>query len=169
MKKNKAVFLDRDGTINKNFGYVFQKEKFIFLKNAINAIKFLKNNGYKVIVVTNQSGVARGFFKLEDVKKLHDWVNLKLKKKGVKIDKFYVSTYHPRFSKQKNQSHLRKPNPGMLIKAQKDFSIDFSQSFMIGDSKSDKLAAKKVNLIFIRKKQNLLACAKQGLKRILKT
>ena len=168
MKKNKAVFLDRDGTINKNFGYVIKKNKFFFLKKAIVAIKFLRKKRYKVIVVTNQSGVARGYFKLKDVKELHQWVNFKLKKKDTKIDKFYVSTYHPKFSKQKSQSYLRKPNPGMLLKAKKDFKIDFRKSFMIGDSKTDLLAAKKVNLLFVRKRQNLLECAKLGLKKILK-
>ena len=148
MKKNKVVFLDRDGTINKNFGYVIDKDKFIFLKKAISAIKFLREKDYKVIVVTNQSVVARGYFTLKDVNELHRWVNLQLRKKNTKIDRFYVSTYHPKFSKQKKNAYLRKPNPGMLIRAKKDFKIDFKKSFMIGDSNSDLLTAKKVNLLF---------------------
>ena len=166
MKKNKVVFLDRDGTINKNFGDVINKDKFIFLKKAISAIKFLREKDYKVIVVTNQSGVSRGYFKLKDVNELHRWVNLQLRKKNTKIDRFYVSTYHPKFSKQKKNAYLRKPNPGMLIRAKKDFKIDFKKSFMIGDSNSDLLTAKKVNLLFIKKKYNLLRCAKLGLKKI---
>ena len=77
----KAVFLDRDGTINKNYGYVYSKEKFVFLKKAISALRFLKKKKYKIIVITNQSGIARGYYKLSDVNKLHRWINNVLKKK----------------------------------------------------------------------------------------
>tara|TARA_Y100000768_G_scaffold317431_1_gene252680 strand:+ start:81 stop:590 length:510 start_codon:yes stop_codon:yes gene_type:complete len=169
MKKNKAVFLDRDGTINKNFGYVHQVKNFIFLKKVITAIRFLKNKGYKVVVVTNQSGVDRGYFKLRDVTKLHKWINYILKKNKTKIDKFYVSTYHPNFSKNNSKAYLRKPKPGMLIKAKKDLNIDLNKSFMIGDSKTDQLAAKKVNLLFVKKRANLLTCAKSGLAKLSKS
>ena len=168
MKKNKAVFLDRDGTINKNFGYVFHPKKFIFLKKAITAIRFLKNKGYKIVVVTNQSGVDRGYFNLDDVTRLHKWINNVLKKKNTKIDKFYISTYHPKYSKNKKNAYFRKPKPGMLLKAKKDFNIDLNKSFMIGDSKTDALAARKINLLFVKKKANLLKCAQLGLAKLSK-
>ena len=118
--------------------------------------------------MTNQSGVDRGYFNLKDVIKLHKWVNYTLKKNNTKIDKFYVSTFHPKFSKNKLNAHLRKPKPGMLIKAKKDLNIDLSNSFMIGDSKIDQLAAKSINLLFVKKKANLLLCAKLGVRKISK-
>ena len=86
MKKlNKAVFLDRDGVINKNSGYVAHIENFVWLKNVKLAIKLLNNKKFKVIVITNQSGVARGLYTEKDVKKLHNWINYELKKRKQKL------------------------------------------------------------------------------------
>lgn len=162
-KKSKAAFLDRDGTINKNFGYVIDKKKFKFLKNAIPAIKYLKKKKFLVIVITNQSGISRGFFSNKAVIKLHNWVIKELKKKKTLIDKFYFCSYHPRFSKlSKKNNFMRKPNPGMILKAAKDFNVDLKKSFMIGDSLSDKLAAKRAGILFFKKKQNLLITVKRA-------
>ena len=163
---NKAVFLDRDGVINKNYGYVYSVNKFIWLKNVKKAIKYLNNRNYKVIVISNQSGVARKIFKEKDVNNLHKWMNLELKKINAKIDKFYFCPFHPKYGNKyyKKNSYLRKPNPGMLLKAIRKYNINKEKSFMIGDSESDLICAKKAKIKFFFKKNNLL----KDIKRIIK-
>ena len=96
MKKlNKAVFLDRDGVINRNSGYVTHIEKFVWLKNAKLVIKLLNKYKYKVFIITNQSGVARGLYSEKEVIKLHKWINIELKKVNAKINDFFYCPYHP--------------------------------------------------------------------------
>lgn len=136
---NKAVFFDRDGTLNVNTDYLYKKEDFIWMPDAVEAIKYANDHGYLVIVVTNQSGVARGYYTEEDVKLLHEWMNQELKKKGAHIDAFYYCPYHtkgtvPEYTKD---SEDRKPKPGMVLKAIKDYDIDPKQSIMIGDKPLD--------------------------------
>lgn len=169
MKKlNKAVFLDRDGVINKNSGYVACIEDFVWLKNVKLAIKLLNRKKFKVIVITNQSGVARGLYAENDIKKLHNWIKHELKKKKAKIDDFFYCPYHPRglIKKYKRKSFLRKPKPGMILKAKKKHNIDLKNSFMIGDQKSDEVCAKRVKLNFFYKKNNLLKDIKIILKKL---
>ena len=155
--KNKALFLDRDGVINKDFGYVYSKKNFVWLKNVKKAIKYTYKKNYLIIVITNQSGVARGYFSEKDIKNLHLWVNKVLKKENCKIHDFFYCPYHPQFGtkKYRKDSFLRKPNPGMILKAVKKWDININKSFMIGDKITDKSAAKSVNLKFIKKKYNL--------------
>ena len=169
MKKlNKAVFLDRDGVINRNSGYVTRIEDFIWLKNVKRTIKFLNKNKFKVFIITNQSGVARGFFTEKDVKALHKWMNLELKKTEAKIDDFFYCPYHPTvgLKKYKKKSFYRKPNPGMVLKAIKMYKVDVNQSFMIGDKKTDEICANRSKLKFYYKKNNLLKDVKIILKKI---
>ena len=169
MKKlNKAVFLDRDGVINKNSGYVTHIHDFIWLKNVKLAIKLLNKKKFKVIVITNQSGVARGLYTEKDVVKLHSWINKELKKGGAKIDDFFYCPYHPlgKIKKYKKNSFLRKPLPGMILKAKKKHNINLKNSFMIGDQKSDEICAKKVKVNFFYKKNNLLKDIKIILKKL---
>ena len=156
--KNKALFLDRDGVINKNFGYVFSIKNFVWLKNVKKAIKYAYSKKYLIIVITNQSGVARGIYTENDVKKLHKEVNKELKKINCKIHDFFYCPYHPKYGNRKyrKNSYLRKPNPGMILKAVKKWNIDLSKSLKIGDEKTDMIAAKKSNVRFIKKKYNLL-------------
>ena len=156
--KNKALFLDRDGVINKNFGYVFSIKNFVWLKNVKRAIKYAYNKKYLIIVITNQSGVARGIYTENDVKKLHKEVNKELKKINCKNHDFFYCPFHPKYGNRKyrKNSYLRKPNPGMILKAVKKWNIDLSKSLMIGDEKTDMIAAKKSNVRFIKKKYNLL-------------
>ena len=164
--KNKALFLDRDGVINKNFGYVFSMKNFVWLKNVKKAIKYAYDKKYLIIVITNQSGVARGFYKENDIKILHSVINRKLKKKNCKIHDFFYCPYHPKYGnkKYKKKSYLRKPSPGMIFQAVKKWNIDINKSFMIGDKKIDMIAAKRSNLKFIKKKYNLLKEIKKHLK-----
>tara|TARA_B100000749_G_scaffold108249_1_gene82781 strand:- start:244 stop:744 length:501 start_codon:yes stop_codon:yes gene_type:complete len=163
--KNKALFLDRDGVINKKMGYVYSTQKFIWLKNVKKAIKYAYDNKYKIIVITNQSGVARGLYSERDIVKLHKTINKELKVSKCKIHDFFYCPYHPKYGNKKyrKDSYLRKPNPGMIVKAVKKWNVDIGKSLMIGDSNSDLIAAKRSNLRFVKKKYNLLREIKNNL------
>jgi len=142
MKFTKIAFLDRDGVINSgklNNGYVGSLKYFKWVQGAIKAIKFLNEKNYKVVVVTNQSGVARGFFTIKDVKKIHSYIQKKLKENNAKIDAFYLCPFHKDgiIKKYKKDSTLRKPRIGMFRLTQKRWKIDKKSSFMIGDQKTD--------------------------------
>ena len=165
MIKNKVLFLDRDGVINKNIGYVHSIQNFIWLKNVKKAIKYAYDNKYKIIVITNQSGVARGLYSEKDIVKLHKTINKELKVSKCKIHDFFYSPYHPKYGNKKyrKDSYLRKPNPGMIFKAVKKWNVDIRKSLMIGDSNSDLVAAKRSNLRFVKKKYNLLREIKKNL------
>jgi len=138
-----AVFLDRDGVINVDVGYPYRKQDLKFITGAPNAISHLKTSGYLVVVVTNQSGVARGFFSENDVECFHRYIQQDLQKYHTKIDAFYSCPYHPdAIIKQYRFDHPdRKPKPGMIERAIKDLNIDRSKSFLIGDRLSDIQAA----------------------------
>ncbi len=138
----KAVFLDRDGTINKNEPeFVHKKEDFKFIPGVLAALKNLSRTDYKIIIVTNQSGIGRGYFTEKDLQKLHQWMLGQLKKENIRIDKIYYCPHHP-----KNNCFCRKPKPGMIEMAVKDFGINLSKSWVIGDSERDILMGKEVNL-----------------------
>lgn len=151
MKFIKVAFLDRDGVINSNKlnnGYIGSLKYFKWVLGAIKAIKYLNKKNYKVIVVTNQSGVARGFFTIKDVKKVHSYIQKKLKGYNAKIDAFYFCPFHEDgvIKKYKKKSLLRKPNVGMFRLAQKRWNIDKKSSFMIGDQKTDIEFAKRAKI-----------------------
>ena len=141
-KKIKIAFLDRDGVLNaskiKN-GYVGFIKDFKWIPGAKKVIKFLKKNGFKVVIVTNQSGIARGYFSIKDVYKLHRYLNDELIKFGTSVDKIYFCPYHKDgiVKKYKKNSILRKPRIGMFLKASKVWNIDKKKSFMIGDQITD--------------------------------
>mgnify|MGYP001255625233 CR=1 FL=1 len=159
LKKNfrlKAVLFDRDGTLNKNFGYVSQYKNFKWLKGSVDALKFLKFFKIKSIIITNQSGIGRGLYTMKDFLNLNKEINYFLKKKQANIDKFYCAPY---FRKSKNNKYkkgknLRKPDNGMIQKALKDFKLSNKNCVMIGDKNLDYLAAKKSKINFY-KKQNI--------------
>lgn len=138
----KVVFLDRDGTINKEVGYLHKKEDFEFIPRAEEAIHLLNKNGYMVVVVTNQAGVAKGLYKEEDVWSLHQYIQWKLKKSGAWIDEFFYCPYHRDgiIDAYKKDSVCRKPGTGMLDALEDKIRIDKENSWMIGDTKSDMLA-----------------------------
>ena len=136
---NKAIFFDRDGTLNVDLDYLCDFEKFQWIDGAVEAIKFLNDNNYLVIVVTNQSGVARGFFTEDDVKIFHNQMNEELKKFDAHIDEFYYCPHHPQgvIVKYKIDCECRKPKSKMIEDACKKFNIDKSKSLMIGDKIRD--------------------------------
>jgi D-glycero-D-manno-heptose 1,7-bisphosphate phosphatase len=151
VKKYKIAFLDRDGVINSNKlnnGYVGSLKYFKWVPGAIKAIKFLNDKNYKVVVVTNQSGIARGFFTIKDVRKIHSYIQKKLKENGAKIDAFYFCPFHKDgiIKRFKKNSILRKPNIGMFLLAKKKWNIDSKNSFMIGDQKTDMEFAKNAKI-----------------------
>ena len=136
---NKAVFLDRDGTINKEVNYLYRKEDFIFIPKTIEAIKIFHELGYKVIVITNQSGVARGYYKEEDIENLHRYIDEVLTFKNTYIDAYYYCPHHPDGSveRYKIKCNCRKPSHGMIDQALVDFDIDLKQSVIVGDKEID--------------------------------
>ncbi len=135
---NKAFFLDRDGTINVDYDFVHKPSEWTFCKGAPEAIRILNEQGFKVIVVTNQSGIARGHFTLQQVEQLHHWVNEQLAEHHARIDAFYVAPHHPRFDiEQAYDPRDRKPGTGMFRKAADRFNIDLSSSHMAGDKITD--------------------------------
>ena len=160
-KKTKIAFLDRDGVINSskiNNGYIGYISKFKWIKGSKKTIKYLKSKNFKIVIVTNQSGIARGYFTLKDVYKLHNYVKMKLKQMGTSIDKIYFCPYHKDgvIKKYKKKSKLRKPNIGMYLKARKIWNIDKKNSFMIGDQATDMQFAKKAGIKgFLFNEENL--------------
>lgn len=142
----RAVFLDRDGTVNINKPeYVYKIEDFKFAPGAIPALQKLSKTDYKIVILTNQSGVGKGYFKDEDLKKLHQWMLGKLRKKGIRIDKIYYCPHQP-----EDNCSCRKPKIGMLLKAVKDFGINLSKSWMIGDDEKDIIAGREANIKTIK-------------------
>ncbi len=142
----KAVFLDRDGTINFNHeNYVKEIGDFTFMPGAISAIKQLSKTDYKIIVITNQSGIGRKIITENRLKEIHRWMVGQLKKHGARIDGIYYCSHHP-----DDGCSCRKPEPGMFLRAMKDFNINLSKSWMVGDDKKDVVVARRANIRAIK-------------------
>ena len=143
----KVIFLDRDGTINVEKDYIYKSEDLVFEKGTIEALKTFKNLGYILIVVSNQSGIARGYFTEEDLNIFNNNMNEILKKNGVEITEFYCCPHHPDgIGEYKKICECRKPNNKMIEDAIKKYNIDREKSYMIGDKTSDIGAGLKSNL-----------------------
>jgi len=157
----KIAFLDRDGVINKpdiKKGYIGKKKYFKLIPGAIESIKYLKLLNYKVVVVSNQSGVARGYFKINDVYKIHKYLQNILKKNNSSLDKILFCPFYKNgiIKKYKKNSSLRKPNIGMFKIINKRWEVNKKKSFMIGDQFTDMQFAKKSGIKgFLFKKKNL--------------
>ncbi len=142
-----AAFLDRDGVINKDIGYLYKIDEFEWILGAREAIKYLNSKNYYVFIITNQSGIAKGYYSEKDVIALHEYINNELKTINAHIDDFFFSPYHPDNSKEYlNLSHLRKPETGMLDLAVNKWPIDKSNSFLIGDEATDMECAKRFSI-----------------------
>lgn len=171
-RKVKIAFLDRDGVINSkkiNGGYIGNIKDFIWMTGAKKTIKYLKRNNYKVVIVTNQSGIARGYFSIKDVYKLHRYLKNELKRFGTFVDKIYFCPYHKDgvIKKYKINSTMRKPKNGMFLKASKVWNIDKKNSFMIGDQKTDMEFAKKSKIKgYFFNQKNLFIFIKKILKKL---
>ena len=162
----KIAFLDRDGVINKSTfqkGYIGEKKYFKLIPGVIKSIKYLKFLNYKVVVVSNQSGVARGYFKIKDVHKLHGYLHQLLKNNNTYLDKVIFCPFHKDgiIKKYKKSSTLRKPNNGMFNVINKKWKVDKKKSFMIGDQTTDMQFAKKSGIKgFLFKGKNLYSFVK---------
>ena len=149
---NQAVFLDRDGVINKDLSYVYKKEDLFLLDNVCEGLISLAELGYKLIVITNQSGVARGYFTEEDVKLFHEEISKRLALKNCFLDAFYYCPHYPggSVSRYALECDCRKPKLGMVHIAQKDFDLDLEGSVVIGDKISDMELAKNIGCMGIQ-------------------
>ncbi len=139
--KNKAVFLDRDGVINVDKQYVSKIEDFEFKDGIFELLKYLQKLGYILIVVTNQSGIGRGYYTQEDFEVLTEWKIKELKNRGITIRDVFFCPHAPELS-----CDCRKPNAKMLLDAKEKFDIDLKSSWMIGDKKSDIEAGKNAGV-----------------------
>ncbi len=152
--KNRAFFLDRDGTLNVDYNFVHTKEEWTWCDGAIESIRWMNENNFKVIVVTNQSGIARERYTEQQVDELHHWVDKELEKQGLHIDLWLMAPHHPEYDIAPHQfpPEDRKPDTGMFEKADARFNIDFSRSYMAGDKLSDLKPAVELGIkpFFIR-------------------
>lgn len=139
-----ALFLDRDGVINRDKGYVSRIEDFEWMPGAAKCIRTFKARGWYVFVVTNQSGIARDYYTEDAMETLHTWMLAELAKKDAHIDRVYYCPYHDEgeVAHYRKDSFDRKPKPGMLLKAMAEFPVKREASFLIGDKETDIQAAK---------------------------
>jgi len=147
MNKTKAAFFDRDGTLIEDMNYLSDLDQIKILPGIIELCLFLQKIGYKLFVVTNQSGVARGFFDENFVIKTHEYLKNFFMEKNVFFEKFYYCPHHPEkaiANKYLKVCYCRKPNPGMLYSAAKEFDLDLSQSLIFGDKEKDIKAGEAV-------------------------
>jgi D-glycero-D-manno-heptose 1,7-bisphosphate phosphatase len=133
----KAVFIDRDGTLNEECSYLHRAEDCRFVPGAIEAVALLNAAGFLVVVVTNQSGIARGFYSEADLEQLHDYMSRRLQAGGARIDGWYFCPHHPDYPSADDACFCRKPLPGMLQSAAAEMGIDLASSWMIGDKAAD--------------------------------
>lgn len=151
---NKAFFLDRDGTVNVDYNFVHTPEEWTWCGGAIDAIRWMNENDFKVIVVTNQSGITRGKYTEEQVHHLHEWVAGCLQQRGAWVDDWYIAPHHPEFDPEpcRYPKEDRKPGAGMFLKAAEKHQIDFAKSYMAGDKVSDLKPAVELGIkpLFIR-------------------
>lgn len=141
---NKAVFLDRDGTIVNDIGYMNSPEQLQFIPGSIPAIKKLNEAGYKVVVITNQSGVARGMITEDMLQTIDKTMHKKILNGGAHLDAIYYCPHHPEHGTYpyKQVCECRKPHPGLIKKAERDLGLDLKSSYMIGDKATDIEAGK---------------------------
>jgi len=132
----KTIFLDRDGVINKEINYLYRKNDFLFINGIFDACRHFESIGYKIIIITNQSGISRGFYNIDEFKLLTNWMLSKFIDQRINILDVFYCPHDP-----KSNCDCRKPKPGMLLMAQKKHDIDMSTSWMIGDKEVDIKAA----------------------------
>jgi D-glycero-D-manno-heptose 1,7-bisphosphate phosphatase len=138
----KAAFLDRDGIINIDTGYVFKKKDFLFVPGIFDLGRILIEKDFRIIIITNQSGIGRGIFTHKDFNLLSQWMIAQFQKKGIPILKVFFCPHHPTEGKgeYKTVCSCRKPSPGMILQSREEFDINLNESILIGDEPSDILA-----------------------------
>lgn len=156
--KHAAVFLDRDGTINEEVSYLSRMEQLKLFPQTAEAIRLINAAGMKAVVVTNQSGIARGYFTEEFVRSVHERINELLEAEGARIDGFYVCPHHPVYGEgiYKQVCDCRKPKPGLLLQAAAEMDIDLARSYMVGDMLRDVETGKRAGA------KGILVCTGYG-------
>jgi D-glycero-D-manno-heptose 1,7-bisphosphate phosphatase len=161
--QQRAVFLDRDGVINVNHGYVHHPGNFEFIDGIFEVALAAHANGYKLVVITNQAGIARGYYSEQQFHQLTTWMCNKFLNAGAPIDKVYFSPFHPTegLGEYKKDDFSRKPNPGMILQAQQELNLDLGNSILIGDNASDIqagiAASIGLNILFAHKQPSELS------------
>ncbi|WP_457561090.1 D-glycero-alpha-D-manno-heptose-1,7-bisphosphate 7-phosphatase [Caminibacter sp.] len=161
----RAVFLDRDGVINDDFGYVGRVEDFKFKEGIFELLRLLQQFGFVIFIVTNQSGIARGYYSEKDFKILSAWMINELKKEGIEIKDIRHCPHHPDIT---GECECRKPKPGMILDLAKKYNVDLENSVMIGDSDIDIEAAKNAGIKKIFKVENSLFDIIEQIKKVFK-
>jgi len=141
--KERALFLDRDGVVNREVGYLYRSEDVAFLDGIFSLCGTARRLGFRIVIVTNQSGIARGFYTEDDYHKLMEWMRGQFLDRGIQLDGTYHSPYHPEhgIGEYKREHEDRKPGAGMLRRAARDLHLDLCQSLMVGDRCTDIAAA----------------------------
>ena len=139
MFKNKALFLDRDGVVNVDYGYVHKKEDFHFIDGIFSLAAAALREGFLIIIVTNQAGIGRGYYTEAQFHELMDWVKDEFRRRGAAVHAVYFCPCHPTrgIGRYRRESPFRKPAPGMLLQAAADHDIDLEASLMVGDALTD--------------------------------
>lgn len=143
-----ALFLDRDGVINVDHGYVSRPEDFDFIEGIFDVVLAANRAGYLVIVVTNQAGIGRGYYTEEDFHQITDWMRKQFALRGAHIEAVYFCPYHPEHGvgEYRQDSNCRKPAPGMLLQAAREHDIDLTHSVIVGDKPSDIRAGQRAGV-----------------------
>jgi D-glycero-D-manno-heptose 1,7-bisphosphate phosphatase len=144
----RALFLDRDGVINVNHGYVHTRERFEFIDGIFDACRQARALGYRLIVVTNQAGIGRGFYSEAQFQALTDWMRAEFERREAPIDRVYFCPYHPEHGvgDYRRDAPCRKPNPGMILDAARDFRLDLPACVLLGDKSSDIVAGERAGV-----------------------
>lgn len=140
---NKALFLDRDGVVNKEKNYLYKIEDFEFIDGVFETCRYFQNKGYLIIIITNQAGIARGKYTEKDFEILTHWMINEFKKENITISKVYHCPHHPDFT---GECECRKPKPGMILEAKNEFNINLKDSVLVGDKNSDIEAGKSAGV-----------------------
>ena len=145
---NRTLFLDRDGVVNVDHGYLYKPEQFEFIDGVFDACRAFQQAGYKIVIITNQSGIGRGYYTEEDFAYLTKWMCERFSEQNIDILDVYFCPHHPEkaIEPYRKHCHCRKPQPGMLLQAIEEHGLDPSQSIMVGDKRSDMVAAQNANL-----------------------
>lgn len=143
-----ALFLDRDGVINVDHGYVYTPDKFEFIEGIFELVRAANRAGYHVVVVTNQAGIGRGYYNVADFFALTNWMKVRFAEHCGTIDAVYFCPYHPEhgIGVYRRESNFRKPAPGMLLQAERELGIDLSRSIFVGDKLTDMAAGRAAGI-----------------------
>ena len=139
--KNKAAFLDRDGVINYDYGYVGKIKNFVFLPNVFKALQTIQNHGFLIIIITNQSGIGRGFYNISDYEAVTKHMKSVLIQHKINLTDIFYCPHKP-----DDNCNCRKPKPEMILSASKKYDIDLEKSFLVGDNVSDVMAGKNAGV-----------------------